>query len=157
MRLGERPWGPLLGDLGAKAFSGRLDLRSGDKQFSITFQRGAVIDAHSPLPADSALRAALTGHFISPSVVPAISRRIANAPEQSDVTIVADAARLPTEHARRLRTRVVLARAARTFSLDDGELGIVETPVPGAAMPACAVDVRAVVYHGARMHLSELR
>src|SRR5580698_3549383 len=125
MRLGEKPWGPLLGELGTRGFSGSVQITA-DRPFVIVFQRGAVVDAQSPLPSDSALRAALTGHFVSPTVVPAISRRIAAAPQRDDIEVVVEAARLPAEHARRLRTRVVLARAARTFALDTGEYAIVE-------------------------------
>lgn len=148
----------MLGDLGVRGFTGKVVIDAGDKQLSITFQRGAIVDAFSPLPSDSPLRAALTGHFISSAVVSSISRRIAASPGKDEINVIAEAANLQTDHVRRLRARVVMARATRTFGVESGVLAIEESAMPAnAAMPQCALDVRQVVYQGARMHLSELR
>ncbi|HSK03922.1 MAG TPA: hypothetical protein VK932_21865, partial [Kofleriaceae bacterium] len=133
----------------------QLTLRSDEKVFRISFDRGAVMAASSPLAADSATRVALASHLIAPAQVRDLERRIAAAPGADEIDVIVAAARLSPEQARVLRRRLVARRAARTFAVERGSYELEErTPLPVAQE---GVDVRGVIYAGARTHLSELR
>lgn len=152
----DRPWGRTLAALGLRGVTGQLTVFSEGKRFLIAFQRGAVVAAASPLASDAAVRVALTGHLISSSQVPEISRRQAAAPERDEVGVIAELARLGPEHALRLRRRVIAQRAARTFSLNQGEF-VVTDRTELAVVPGCELDIRAVIYMGVRTNMSEAR
>ena len=154
MNVGERPWGSMLYELGAQGFTGQIAVAT-DKAFTIIFDSGAVTGAGSPLSSDSVVRAALTGHLISSSAVAAINRRIAACPERDELAVLAETAKLSTEHETRLRSRVVMHRASRTFALEDGTITIREKI--RASTPCIPIDVRTIVYQGAKLHMSEQR
>jgi hypothetical protein len=155
--VSDRPWGLTLGALGTAARSVLLTLRSDQKVFRIVFDRGVVIAASSPVPADSVARIALTSHLITPAQINDIKRRIAAAPGADEVDVLAEAAGLSSEQARALRQRLVTQRAARTFSALRGEYEVAErAPLPAAQGPT-GVDVRIIIYMGARTNLTELR
>ncbi|HZJ67727.1 MAG TPA: hypothetical protein VFD36_29690, partial [Kofleriaceae bacterium] len=152
----DRPWGRTFATLALRGVTGQLTLVADGKHFLVAFEGGAVVAAMSPLASDAAVRVALTGHLVSSSQVPEISRRLADAPERDEVDVIAELARLGPDHALRLRRRVIAQRAARTFSINHGEFTVtdyIELPI----IPGCELDVRAVVYMGARANLSEQR
>jgi len=152
----DRPWGRTFATLALRGLTGQLTLVADGKHFLVAFEGGAVVAAMSPLASDAAVRVALTGHLVSSSQVPEISRRLADAPERDEVDVIAELARLGPDHALRLRRRVIAQRAARTFSINHGEFTVtdyIELPI----IPGCELDVRAVVYMGARANLSEQR
>jgi DnaJ-domain-containing protein 1 len=152
----DRPWGRTFATFGLRAISGQLTLVADGKRYRVVFERGAVVAAGSPLASDAAVRVALTGHLVSSSQVAEIARRQAAEPHRDEIDVIAQLARLGPEHARRLRRRVIAQRAARTFSIDRGAFVVtdqVELPV----LPGCELDVRAVIYLGARANLSEQR
>jgi tetratricopeptide (TPR) repeat protein len=152
----DRPWGRTLAALALRSFTGQLTVLSDGKRFLVAFDRGAVVAAASPLASDAGVRVALTAHLLSSSQVPEISRRQAASPERDEIELIAELARLGPEHALRLRRRAIAQRAARTFSLNQGEFIVTDrTELPIA--PGCELDVRAVVYIGARANLSEQR
>jgi hypothetical protein len=133
-----------------------LVLRERDREFRIVFDRGLVVSAHSPLAADAIVRIALTNHTIAPSQVNDIKRRIAMSSAPDEIEVIASAIALTPDQIRALRIRVITQRAARTFAVEQGEYTIEEhEPLPVQA-PAGA-DVRAVIYSGARMHLTDER
>lgn len=152
----DRPWGQTLGALGLRGLSGQLVLHADDKDYGIAFENGTVVGAWSPNTADSAPRIALTNHLVSSSAVPAIQRRILAQPDRDEVDIVAELARLTPEQADVLRVKLIGQRAARTFAIDAGEF-TVEDQITIPRMPAPGLDIRAVVYLGARLNLSEER
>src|SRR5690606_25280655 len=121
----------------------------------IAFEDGAVVAARSPMSADSVARVALTNRFVTPAVIQELQRRLAATPNRDEVDLVAELGRLSPAQVSRLRTDSIVRRAARTFALEDGEY-IFEDK---SCMPArgCEVDIRAVVYHGIRMHVSDER
>jgi len=152
----DRPWGRTFATLGLRGVTGQLTLVADGKRFLVAFEYGAVVAATSPLASDAAVRVALTSHLVSSSQVSEISRRQAAAPERDEIDLIAELARLGPDHALRLRRRVIAQRAARTFSINHGEF-IVTDRTELAILPGCELDVRAVIYMGARANLPEQR
>jgi len=155
-RVSDRPWGRTFAALGLRGLTGQLTLLADGRRFQVAFESGAVVAAVSPLASDAAVRVALTSHLVSSSQVPEISRRQAAAPERDEIDLIAELARLGPDHALRLRRRVIAQRAARTFSINHGEFVITDR-IELTVLPGCELDVRAVIYMGARTNLSELR
>jgi tetratricopeptide (TPR) repeat protein len=151
--VSDRPWGMTLGALGLRGLSGQLTLAG---QYRVAFQRGVIIGAFSPLANDAAVRLALTGNLITSSQVADITRRIAAAPARDEVEVLAEACRLAPDQAQRLRRRLVAQRAARTFAIDQGEF-VVEDQVTIGVVAGSALDIRTIVFLGAKNNLSEDR
>ncbi len=152
----DRPWGQTLGALGLRGLTGQLLVRAEDKDYAIAFDLGVVVGAWSPNAADSAPRVALTNHLVSSSQVAAIARRIAAQPAHDDVDVVAEMARLSSGQVETLRSKLIAQRAARTFSVEDAEF-TVEDEITIPIAPGSGIDVRSIVYLGARRYLSEQR
>src|SRR5438046_309630 len=103
--VGDSPWGLTLGSLGARKFTGQLLLQAEGKQYGIAFERGEVIGATSPAPADAVARIAMTAHLVSSSQVPDLMRRFTSAPERDEVDVLGDAMKLSSEQLADLRRR----------------------------------------------------
>ena len=154
--VADRPWGMTLGALGLRGLSGQLTLTAEGKQYQIAFDQGAVVGAYSPLVNDAAVRLALTGNLITSSQVNDITRQIAAQPQRDEVELLAQAIRLAPDQARVLRRRLVAQRAARTFGIPRGEF-VVEDRITIAVVPGSELDVRAIIYLGAKTNLTEER
>jgi tetratricopeptide (TPR) repeat protein len=154
--VADRPWGRTFATLGLRGVTGQLAVASEGRRFLVAFEQGAVVAAWSPLASDAAVRVALTSHLVSSSQVPEIARRQAAVPDRDEVELIAELARLGPDHALRLRRRVIAQRAARTFSINHGTF-VVSAERELAVLPGCELDVRAVVYLGARVNLPEAR
>ena len=153
----DRPWGQTLGALGRRKLDGQLTLMTADgKQYQVAFERGAVVGATSPLIMDSVVRVALTSHLITSSQVSQVVQAIAASPDDDELDVLVGACRLGAEQGLRLRQRVIAQRAARTFAVESGYF-VVDQAVTIPVVHAAAVDVRAIVYLGVRMNLSEHR
>ena len=150
----DRPWGQTLAELGIGGFTGLLTVVSDGKEYSISFDLGRVVAATSPLASDAAVRVALTNHLVSSSQVGDINRRISAAKDRDELDVLAEIAQLGPEHVDKLRRKLVAQRAARTFSLDQGTY-VAEERI--AMPPGADLDVREVIYLGARMNLTEQR
>ncbi|MGN6106148.1 MAG: DUF4388 domain-containing protein, partial [Kofleriaceae bacterium] len=145
-----------LGSLGARQCTGQLSLDADGKRYGIAFDHGAVVGASSPLASDSAARVALIHHLISPVQIAEITRQQVAHPEREEIEVLAEIAKLNLDQTIRLRRRVIEQRAARSFSIERGGF-VVDSHVAIPVITGLAVDVRAVIYLGARMNLSEQR
>jgi tetratricopeptide (TPR) repeat protein len=154
--VADRPWGLTLGALGMRGLTGQLTLISDGKRYHVAFQGGAVVAAASPLASDAVVRLAMTGGLLSSSQVADIARRHQANPQRDEVELIAELIRLSPDQAMKLRRRAVAQRAARTFSLDRGDF-VVDDQVTLPIYPGAELDVRAVIFLGAKTNLSEQR
>ena len=154
--VADRPWGRTLGALGLRGLTGQLTLGSAGKRYQIAFAHGAIVGASSPLVSDAAVRIALTGGLLSSTQVADVARKQAAAPHRDEIELIGELVRLVPEQALRLRRRVVAQRAARTFSVDRGEF-VIEDQITVSVVAGSELDVRSVIYLGARQNLSEAR
>jgi Flp pilus assembly protein TadD len=152
----DRPWGQTFGRLGSRGLTGQLNVFADGKQFSVAFAGGAVVAASSALPNDALVRIALTSHFITSTQVSEIARRLATSPSRAEHEVIAEIAHLAPDQVQRLRRRAVAQRAARTFSFERGEF-VIEDVITLPVVAGEELDVRAVVYLGARGNLSDQR
>jgi hypothetical protein len=155
-RVTDRPWGKTLGTLALRGLTGQLNLVADGRAYSIGFNQGVIVGASSPLPNDNAVRIALTGGLVSSTQVNELSRRLAAARGRDEIEVIAELTRLPADQAQRLRRRVVAQRAARTFSIENGEF-VVEDRITVPVVPGSELDIRSIVYLGARSNLSDQR
>lgn len=155
-RVTDRPWGWTLGALARRGLTGQLDLHSDGRVYSIAFNQGVIFGAASPLPNDAAVRIAMTGGLVSSTQVNDLMRRISGQPGRDELELIAEALRLVPDQLQRLRRRVVAQRAARTFSVENGEFVVHDQFTIGYA-PGSELDIRSVVYLGARSNLSDQR
>jgi tetratricopeptide (TPR) repeat protein len=155
-KITDRPWGRTLAALGLREVSGQLTLAADGKRYQIAFAHGAIVGAMSPLGSDAAVRVALTGGLLSSTQVADVSRRQAAAPQRDEVELIAELVRLAPDQALRLRRRTIAQRAARTFSVERGEF-VVEDQLTLPLFTGTELDVRSVIYLGARQNLSEAR
>ncbi|HSK03434.1 MAG TPA: DUF4388 domain-containing protein, partial [Kofleriaceae bacterium] len=154
--VADRPWGRTLGTLGLRGFTGQLTLAADAKRYQIAFAGGAVVGATSPLASDAAVRVALTGGLISSTQVAEIARRQAAAPERDEIEVLSELLRIGPEQSMRLRRRTIAQRAARSFSIDRGEF-VLDDRITVPVVAGSEIDVRSVIYLGARQNLSEAR
>ena len=154
--ISDRPWGRTLGALAMRGLTGQVNIYADGKAFSVAFNQGVVAGAASPLANDSAVRVAMTGGLVSSTQVNDLSRRLAAANGRDEIAVIAEAVRLAPDQANRLRRRVLAQRAARTFSIESGEF-IVEDRITVPVVPGAELDIRSVVYLGARNNLSDQR
>jgi DnaJ domain len=149
----DRPWGRTLATIGLRGMSGQLTVYADGREYAVVFSQGAVVGAFSPLPADAIARVALTAGLLTANEVTEVSRRQSH---DDGTDLVAEVGRLTPDQVTRLRRRATAHRAARTFSLERGDFVLTDTVTAGWH-PDSAVDVRAVIYLGARLTLSEQR
>jgi hypothetical protein len=152
----DRPWGRTLGALGLHGLTGQLTLTADGKRYQIVFASGAVVAAVSPLATDAAVRIALTSGLVSSTQVADIARRQAAAPDRDEIDLISELLRIAPEQSMRLRRRAIAQRAARTFSVDRGEF-LVDDQIALPVVPGSELDVRSIIYLGARQNLSEAR
>jgi DnaJ domain len=149
----DRPWGRTLATIGLRSMSGQLTVYSDNREYAVVFSHGAVVGAFSPLPGDAVARVALTAGLLTANEVTEAGRRQSH---DDGTDTVIEVGRLTPDQAARLRRRATAHRASRTFALERGEFVFTDTVTAGWH-PDAAVDVRAVVYLGARQTLSEHR
>jgi len=157
--IGERPWGLTLASFAEARSTGQLTLTDDDgKLYCVAFASGAIVGASSPFTSDSAARVALTTQLVAAGQVAAVARAVAAAAEagRDEVEVVAEAAQLSPEQVQRLQWRLLLQRAARTFSVERGGYVFGEQ-ITVATVPGLELDVGPAIFLGARMNLSQER
>ena len=153
----DRPWGRTLGALALRGLTGQVNLTGSDgKVYSIGFHGGTVCGAHSPNMADSAARIALTNSLVSSTQVADIVKRQLADKQRDEIELIADYIHLQPEQAMRLRRRAIAQKAARSFALERAEF-VVEDHITVRFVPGSELDIRSVIYLGARQFLSEAR
>lgn len=147
--IADRPWGATLAALGLSGRSGQLELAGGDQRYQIAFVHGLVVGATSPLAVDSIARIALSNRLITALQAKTYGKI-------DDVDRFADAVKLTAPQALHLKRRVLIQRVARTFAVDTGDYTVDERlTIP--ALLGVEVDIRAAIYLGMRMNLSQQR
>jgi DnaJ-domain-containing protein 1 len=152
----DRPWGRTLAALGIRGLNGQLSLVAEGKSYEIAFAHGAVIGASSPIASDAAVRIALTGGLISTTQVAELARKQAAAPDRDEIDLLAEHLKLGADQAMRLRRRTIAQRAARTFSVEKGDFFVTDR-VTLPHVPGSELDIRSVIFIGAKHNLSEGR
>jgi len=148
--ISDRPWGATLAAIGLCGRSGQLTLRAADhKIFRIAFAHGVVVGATSALSVDSVPRIALSARLIS-------AAQARQWREVDDVDRLAAVTALSAPQIQELKRRVIIQRAARTFAVDVGDY-LVEDRITIPVMFGIEVDIRAAIYFGMRMNLSQQR
>jgi tetratricopeptide (TPR) repeat protein len=155
--VGDRVWGCTIASFAARRLTGELavDVNT-DSQLRVVLYDGAVVAASSPLASDSAARVGLTTNVVTSTQVAQIARLIAAAPGRDEIEVIAEALRIAPELALRLRRRVIALRAARTFALDRARY-VVDDQIRLPIVPGSALDLRGVLYLGARTHVATAR
>lgn len=153
----DRPWGRTLAALGLRGLTGQLRLIAADgKTYEMAFSNGAISGAASPIASDAAVRVALTGGLISTTQVAELARKQASQAGRDEIDAIADHLRLGFDQAMRLRRRTIAQRAARSFSVDKGDF-IVTDEITLPIVAGSELDIRSVIYIGAKQNLSEAR
>ena len=152
----DRPWGRTLGALALRGLTGQINVTSDGKVYSIGFHGGAIIGAHSPNMADSAARMALTAGLVSSSQVAEIVKRQLADKTRDEIDVIGEFVNLAGDNSMRLRRRAIAQKAARTFALERGEF-VVEDHITVRFVPGSELDIRAIVYLGAKSVLTEGR
>lgn len=154
--VADRPWGATLAAIGLGGRTGELTLCAANgKRFAIAFTRGIVVGATSPVPADTVARIAQSEHLITASRIAELARHRRSTRRDELEGFVDDAGFGPTQ-VQLLKRRVLLQRARRTFSVAEGTFEFhdrISIPV----LLGVGVDVRAIVYQGARLDLDDDR
>lgn len=151
--LAERPWAATLAALSSSATSGELTLQGDGKEYRIAFANGQLVGAASPLPSDTLQRIALANRVAPPANIAAAMRIVGR---NDDIAKFADAADLVGDDAVRFKRRVIVQRAARTFAVERGSY-VVTDRVTISVVAGVEIDVRAALYRGMRLNLSELK
>lgn len=155
-KVEDRPWGATLAALGISGRTCELTLRAAsDAVHRIAFVHGAVVGATSPVAADAVARVAVSTRLVTAAQVAAFARD-RRRPRSDELAAFVDAMALAPEQVQELKTRVLVQRAARTFAIDRGDFTIDEA-ITIPLMIGIGVDVRTVIYHGARLVLDGAR
>jgi hypothetical protein len=155
--VGDRVWGCTVASFAARRLTGELavDLNN-DSQLRVALHDGAVVAAWSPLASDSAARVGMTLNVVTSTQVAHVVRLIAAAPGRDEIEVIAEALRLAPDLAQRLRRRMIALRAARTFALDRARY-VVDDEIRLPVVAGSALDMRGVLYLGARTHVATAR
>ncbi|MEP6862236.1 MAG: J domain-containing protein [Deltaproteobacteria bacterium] len=155
-KVEDRPWGATLAALGISGRTCELTLRGArDAVHRIAFVHGAVVGATSPVAADAVARVAVSTRLVTAAQVAAFARDRRRS-RTDELAAFVDAMALVPEQVQELKTRVLVQRAARTFAIDRGDFTI-EAAITIPLMIGIGVDVRTVIYHGARLVLDGAR
>ena len=155
-RVEDAPWALTLAALGRSGRTGQITVRTAiGKVHAIAFSKGSLIGASSPLAVDTVARIATSLHLPAAAVMHSGPKRRPTG-EDPEVEAYVIAAKLTPEQIKELKHRLLVQRAARTFAIEKGTY-TVEDRVTIPIVLGVAVDVRAVVFAGALLHLAAER
>ena len=152
-RIEDGPWALLLAALARSGRTGQLTVRApGNKVYALALARGVIVGATSPMAVDSVAR--IASSLLLPAAGPRERRAAKLVDRNADPELDAYVAgtQLAPVQLDRLKHRMLVQRAARTFALERGTYAL-ESRVVIPVMRDAEVDVRAVVFTGALLHL----
>src|SRR5262245_48054754 len=85
----DRPWGVTLASIDSRRLTCRLTVGAGRQQFGMLFDDGELVDASSPMMNDSVAAVAIGHGFVEPAQFGEVTRRIAEAPGEDHVDVLA--------------------------------------------------------------------
>jgi tetratricopeptide (TPR) repeat protein len=91
----------------------------------------------------------------STQVADIVKRQLADK-QRDEIELIADYIHLQPDQAMRLRRRAIAQKAARSFALERADF-VVEDHITVRFVPGSELDIRSVIYLGARQFLSEAR
>ena len=152
---GPDSWAANLADSAARRFTGEWTLQQGARRHVLAFERGLVVNASSPAPADTALRIAIAIDLISARQSAEVTRLRAENPRRDELALILNATQMTPENVGLLRREITCRRAARTFSIEHGDILVSSSATLASTLFPVAVP--AIVHVGARAYLSEDR
>ncbi len=151
-RVEDAPWALTLAALGKSGRTGQITVRTtAGKVHAIAFSKGSVIGASSPMAVDTVARIATSLRLPAAAVMQSGPRRRPNGADP-EVEAYVVAAKLTPDQIKDLKHRLLVQRAARTFAVEKG-VYTVEDRVTIPIVLGVEVDVRAVVFAGALLHV----
>jgi tetratricopeptide (TPR) repeat protein len=154
----DRPFARTVYWIAAKRFTGDMVLsQDGHEECRITWQAGAVIGAHSPSPADSDGRIALTAGLVTSTQLGDVLRRQAAMPGRTQLELLAELARLSPDQVVSIQRRAFAQRAMRAFALDHASFVLDDVPTAARDPNLPSLSVRWLIFQGVRAHYTEER
>ena len=157
--MNDRPWGRTLASFYTRRITAQVQIVSENKRYELALVDGVLIAAISPMASDSAARAAVTAGVLTSVQATEANRRAVAQPNLDEIEVMLELTNLPYEQQVKLRRRCVATKAIRTFALEQGEFVVdddITMPIPPDAHEA-ATDMRALIFLGARTHISAER
>lgn len=142
----------MLAELGRTQFGGELSVQTAAGAYIVTLADGRVVNAATPTSADSFAAVAMAIGLLTAEQM-AEATRMHLRTSRDEIGRLIDAAKLTAEQTARLRRETILRRAARILSVTRAEVR--QSTTTTLTVTRHAVDVPAVVYYGARAHLSD--
>ena len=148
----EHGWGAKLAELGWQHFTGELRVQVESSWYWISLANGAVMNAASPAPQDTATRIATSMHVITDKQAHKVALAAAADLRRDELELIATIAKMSDLDRDTFEAEVIVRRAARTFAIATGKL----TTATVTTLPKTrfAIPVQAVIFVGARLHMA---
>ncbi|MBT8496243.1 MAG: DnaJ domain-containing protein, partial [Deltaproteobacteria bacterium] len=140
--------------LAHQQFSGRLVLSAKSREYWVRFNRGQILDAHSPELSDSLAKLAAKSGLASSSQLSQFLMAKKREPDSDDSGLLMNIAKLSAVQLAKLEVHRIAQSAARTFALPDAQfVCYAEQATPQAGV----ITVEYVLFQGLRKHYDEAR
>lgn len=150
----DRPFARTVFSLASKGFTGDLVMLHKRRETKVVWSNGQIVAAHSASPADAPGRQALTHSFVNSSILGIFVQKMAEAPEQDPIALLAKLGNLSPQQCVTLKHHVLVRSAARIFALSDATFVVDNEPSITHDPELPALDVRWLIYFGLRTHYS---
>ncbi len=155
--IGERPFARSIYWIAAKRFTGDFAIDADGETYRLWWHNGTVIDAHSPSPADTEGRVALTIGLVNSTQLGEALRRSASDGASSTLQTLVEIARLSPQQLLDIKRRAFAQRALRMFAIEKGRFLLDDTGSTTPDPDLLALPVRWLIYRGLRLYYSEER